>query len=64
MISFSFSLLGPKIRIGPKNESLSLGETRTLKCKAFGDPPPTITWQEDGVRIDPQNRNYKITNIV
>ena len=59
---YNFYNLAPRIRVGPKNDTLSQGETRILKCRAFGNPAPTITWEKDGVRIDPRNRNFVISN--
>ena len=27
-------------------------QDKVLKCRATGNPAPTITWEKDGVRID------------
>lgn len=51
----------PRIRTHPRNLTLNQGETGTLKCKAYGNPIPTIIWEKNGVRIDEKNKFYHIS---
>ncbi|KAJ8266718.1 hypothetical protein GJAV_G00133930 [Gymnothorax javanicus] len=41
----------PIIRQGPSNQTVGLEGVAVLKCQASGEPPPTITWQKDGVSL-------------
>ncbi|KAJ8275527.1 hypothetical protein COCON_G00072790 [Conger conger] len=41
----------PIIRQGPANQTVGLEGVAVLRCQASGEPPPTITWQKDGVGL-------------
>ncbi|KAL0994173.1 hypothetical protein UPYG_G00118740 [Umbra pygmaea] len=41
----------PIIRQGPSNQTQAVGTAALLRCRASGDPEPTVTWQKDGVSL-------------
>ncbi|XP_012566967.1 muscle, skeletal receptor tyrosine protein kinase isoform X1 [Hydra vulgaris] len=46
----------PKIKIGPQNISLSLGDYAELTCVARGNPVPSIKWMKNEMLISDFNR--------
>ncbi|XP_068166004.1 hemicentin-1 [Antennarius striatus] len=45
--------VGPSIRPGPFNVTLTAGVRAELSCEATGAPPPTVTWKRNGTPLDP-----------
>ncbi|KAK5971165.1 hypothetical protein GCK32_006713, partial [Trichostrongylus colubriformis] len=45
----------PKIISPPETVQVDFGEEIMLQCNAVGHPPPTITWQRNGIPIDSLN---------
>lgn len=41
----------PIIQHGPTNQTVAVGGTAVLGCRASGEPDPTVTWLKDGVAL-------------
>ncbi|XP_057300106.1 tyrosine-protein kinase transmembrane receptor Ror-like [Hydractinia symbiolongicarpus] len=54
----------PKIKAHPKNITATLGERSkiVLRCRATGDPPPTIVWTKNNRLIDEHDKHYNVSN--
>lgn len=48
----------PVITDSPQTSRINLGERAIFRCKAHGDPKPTITWFFDGTEIPPELKNH------
>lgn len=48
----------PVIIEGPQSSHIALGERAIFRCKAHGDPKPTITWFFDGIEIPPELKGH------
>lgn len=44
----------------PKNVSVNVGETVSLKCRASGDPAPEIIWMQNSLEVPLNDPRYHI----
>lgn len=49
----------PIIHEGPQNQTLPLRSQAMLRCKATGDPPPTIKWLRNHRPVLEENANAR-----
>ncbi|KAM5331532.1 hemicentin-2 [Glossophaga mutica] len=50
----------PTIQPGPPAVNASVNQTALLPCRADGAPPPLMSWQKDGVPLDPGSPRLQV----
>ncbi|XP_007942419.2 hemicentin-2 [Orycteropus afer afer] len=50
----------PIIQPGPPTVNASANQTALLACQADGVPQPLVSWQKDGVPLDPENPRFEV----
>ncbi|XP_014210778.1 peroxidasin homolog [Copidosoma floridanum] len=50
----------PVIMEGPEDMEVQLGETAIFRCRAGGDPQPSITWMRDSNEIPVEDERYQL----
>ena len=50
----------PRITQDPMPQSVEKGRDFVVRCKATGEPEPTIHWFKDGVPVNMSSSRYKL----
>jgi len=52
----------PVVVEGPKSVTVKLGKRATFRCKAKGEPTPTLTWFFNGGEIQKLNGHFRVSD--
>ena len=57
---FKTFFIAPVIKSSPENFTITIGIPKTIRCRAQGNPLPTIIWEKNDIRIDQANQHFRI----